>query len=248
VNRVTVTAALAVLVALSWMYLLAGAGMSMSAMGEASALVSRGVHGAAWTPAHALVVFLMWAVMMVAMMTPSAAPTVLLFARMQRARSDRAAGGTGVFLSGYLAVWTGFSAAATAIQHALERTGELSPMMAASSDALAGAILVAAGLYQMTPLKNACLRHCRSPIAFFMHYWRPGRAGAFRLGAKHGAFCLGCCWVLMALLFVGGVMNMIWIVGLTLLVLAEKLLPRGHLVAKGSGFVLTAAGATVLLT
>lgn len=250
-QQITVAGALAVLVALSWAYLLTGAGMSMPAAGAAPAtaweMAARGVHAAAWTPGHALIVFFMWAVMMVAMMVPSAAPTILLFARMQRARAERAPGATGTFVAGYVAAWAGFSLAATAIQYALEQTGQLSPMMAANGRLLAGSIVVAAGLYQLTPLKNACLRHCRSPIAFIMHHWRPGRRGALRVGVEHGAFCLGCCWVLMALLFVGGVMNMIWIAGLTLLVLAEKILPRGYFVAKCIGVVLTAAGVVILL-
>lgn len=246
-DQVVVTGALAALVALSWAYLLTGAGMSMPAVDDVAAMASRGVHAMTWSPGYALVVFLMWAVMMVAMMVPSAAPTVLLFARMQRARRDRAAGDTGVFVAGYVAVWTVFSAAATAIQYALERTGELSPMMAANSGALAGSILVAAGLYQLTPAKSACLRHCRSPIAFIMHHWRPGRWGAFRVGLEHGAFCLGCCWVLMGLLFFGGVMNLLWIAAITLFVLLEKVVPYGAGGGRLAGIAMIGAGALVLV-
>ena len=154
--------------------------------------------------------------MMAAMMLPSAAPILLLFARINR--KEKSAGRpfipTGIFAAGYLVAWGGFSALATGLQWALERLGLLSPMMATTSYWLGGAILLAAGVWQLTPIKGICLRHCRSPMGFLVQSWRPGRGGAFRMGLEHGSFCLGCCWFLMGLLFFGGIMNLFWIIGL----------------------------------
>jgi predicted metal-binding membrane protein len=155
---------------------------------------------------------------------------ILLFARIQR--QQKAKGSpfipTGVFTAGYLVTWGVFSVIATGAQWGFERAGLLSAMMTSTSGLFAGLLLLAAGIYQLTPLKHACLRHCRSPIQFIRHYWRTGAGGAFRMGIDHGAFCLACCWLLMALLFVGGVMNLYWIVGVALFVLLEKTLPAGH--------------------
>ena len=161
---------------------------------------------AVWTPGYAALMFAMWWVMMVAMMLPSAAPMLLLFARIHR--GERAGGRsyvpTGIFAAGYLVAWGGFSALATAAQWGLQQIDLLSPMMATSSRLLAAAILIGAGAWQLTPIKRICLRHCRSPLGFFATSWRRGALGAFRMGLDHGSYCLGCCWFLMALLFVGG--------------------------------------------
>ena len=200
-----------------------------------------------WTAAQFWLMFLMWAIMMVGMMLPSAAPMILLFAtvnRRQRAQG-RAVTPTAVFAAGYVGAWTAFSLGATVLQWGLHRAGLLSPMMATTSTALGGVALVAAGLYQWTPLKGACLRHCQSPLQFISEHWQPGMRGALGMGWAHGVYCLGCCWILMCLLFVGGVMNLLWIAGLAAFVLLEKVLSR-RWVPVASGVVLVAWGTLVL--
>jgi predicted metal-binding membrane protein len=202
-----------------------------------------------WTLAYGFVVFLMWAVMMVAMMLPSAAPVTLLVAAI--ARKGREAGGapgisTAPFVIGYLGVWLGFAATATVLQWRLDAAGLLSETMALASTVVAGGVLVLAGIYQWTPLKQACLRHCRSPLAFLMQHWRDGALGALASGARHGVFCFGCCWMLMVLLFVGGIMNLAWIAGIALLVLVEKTLPWGGRMGRATGAVLVVWGALTL--
>lgn len=192
-------------------------------------------------PFAALVV--MWWLMMGAMMLPSAAPAILLYARVRRTRGDDVAiGQSWVFLTGYVGVWLLFSLAAALAQRAL--TG---PAMALADQRGAAAVLVAAGLYQLSPLKSACLRQCRSPAEFITRHWRPGAFGTLRLGTLHGAYCVGCCWMLMALLFVGGVMNLWWIAGLTLLVGVEKLVPHGDKLGRTAGVALIGWGALLLL-
>jgi predicted metal-binding membrane protein len=185
---------------------------------------------AVWTTGYAVVMGVMWWVMMIAMMLPSASPMLLLFARVNRAQQVQEAPfvPTSVFAVGYLVVWGAFSLVATGLQWGLERLGLLSTMMASTSALFGGVLLMTAGVYQLTPFKHACLRHCRNPFHFVTHHWRTGARGAFRMGIEHGAFCLACCWFLMGLLFVGGVMNLYWIVGLAILVLLEKTIPTGH--------------------
>ncbi len=183
----------------------------------------------------------MWIVMMVAMMLPSAAPAILLYATVHR-RSSAEAPPTLAFLLGYLACWTVFAMVAAVLQLAIAE-----PMsMAVESRAASAGLLIAAGLYQLSPLKDACLGRCRSPAQFLTRHYRPGASGAFRLGLLHGAYCVGCCWLLMALLFVGGVMNLLWIAGLTLLVAAEKLVPKGDWIARIAGVSMIAWGAILL--
>jgi predicted metal-binding membrane protein len=203
----------------------------------------------AWTPGYAVLMFFMWWIMMMAMMLPSAAPMILLFARFNRLQRAKGAPyvPTGVFALGYLLVWAAFSQVAVAAQWGLERSGLLSGTMASTSVILGAGLLIAAGLYQLTPLKYACLRHCRSPLFFISHHWRPGEWGALRMGLEHGAFCTGCCWFLMALLFYGGIMNLFWIIGLALLVLVEKVAPAGHGVGRAMGIGLIAWGGWLLL-
>jgi predicted metal-binding membrane protein len=185
---------------------------------------------AVWTTGYAVMMGVMWWVMMIAMMLPSASPMLLLFARVNRAQKVQEAPfvPTSVFAAGYLVVWGAFSLVATSLQWGLERLGLLSTMMASTSALFGGVLLMTAGVYQLTPFKHACLRHCRNPFQFVTHHWRTGTRGAFRMGIEHGAFCLGCCWLLMGLLFVGGVMNLYWIVGLAIVVLLEKSIPPGH--------------------
>jgi predicted metal-binding membrane protein len=188
--------------------------------------------------------------MMVGMMLPSALPTILLFRHaIRRDPKVRApVPRTFVFTAGYVVVWTLFSAAATLLQWGLAEAALLSPMMVSASPSLGGAILIVAGVYQWTPLKNVCVSHCRSPLAFFMQHWRPGLPGALRLGVRHGLYCVGCCWALMLLLFFGGVMSLLWIAAITAFVLLEKLAPYGVQGGRLSGLALALAGSWVLVS
>jgi len=213
--------------------------MAMEAMGMSMQMP--------WTASDIGFAIVMWSVMMIGMMAGSAAPVLLLVARGRAAHSS----GTPVlyvvlFAAGYLAVWVGFSVAAALVQWALHETALLSPMMAASSPKLGGAILIAAGAYQLTPLKGACLTHCRTPLGFLMGHWRDGLAGAFRMGFHHGLFCLGCCWALMCVLFVVGVMNLVWVAALSAFVLLEKVGPAGLWVARLTGVAMIAVGIRLL--
>lgn len=255
-DRLIVVVSLAVVIAAAWIYVLAGAGMGMSAlemtrMSQVDATDS-GMSmpsSTAWSAGYATLMFFMWWVMMVAMMLPSAAPAILLFATVNRRQqeSGHAVVATSTFALGYLAAWAGFSVAATGLQWGLVQAGVLSPALAGTSSLLNGGLLLAAGLYQLTPLKQACLRHCRSPLAFLGAHWRPGAGGAVRMGVEHGVYCVGCCWFLMGLLFVGGVMNLYWIIGIALFVLFEKTVPLGHRAGKVAGAALLIAGGWTLL-
>ncbi len=294
-DRLVVVIALVAVIVLSWAYVLAGAGMGMSAFkmtrmtqpvgvsdsdqlgtqvpqsatsgsiskgsaadgtpqtmrmsgkGQSAAMDGMMVSGA-WTVGYVAVIFFMWWVMMLGMMLPSAAPLLLLFARMMRKEKEKGAPyvATGVFAFGYVVMWAAFSAIATGAQWGLEASGLLSGIMVGTSAVLGAVLLIAAGIWQLTPLKHACLKHCRSPIGFLSAHWLPGRIGAFRMGLVHGAFCLGCCWFLMALLFYGGVMNLYWIIGLALYILIEKLLPAGARVGQLTGVALIVWGAVLL--
>jgi predicted metal-binding membrane protein len=253
-DRLVVRAALVAVIAMAWLWVLLGAGTGMSAMdmvlGPNSDGMARMMTPAVWTVGYAGIMFSMWWVMMTAMMLPSAAPILLLFARINR--KEKAAGRpfvpTGIFAVGYLVAWGGFSALATGLQWALERLGLLSPMMSTTSYWLGGAILLAAGMWQLTPIKGICLRHCRSPMGFLVQSWRPGRTGAFRMGLEHGTFCLGCCWFLMGLLFFGGIMNLLWIIGLAVLVLLEKTGPMGSSIGRIVGVGVASWGVLLLAT
>jgi len=237
-NRSITIAGLILLTLLAWAYLLAGAGMP-----------SHPKHMAMEGPGF-MIVATMWWTMMIAMMVPSAAPTVLLYARVYRVRiEDGPSPPVGAFLSGYLLCWLVFSLAAAAIQLWLQDAAIASPItMRLHTAGAAGALLILAGLYQLSPLKNACLGKCRSPAQFLAHHYRPGPAGAFRMGAIHGAFCVGCCWLLMALLFVGGVMSIAWIAALAITVAAEKLLGAGPSFAQVVGAALIVGGASLILS
>lgn len=248
-DRVIVIAALVVVIAASWAYILAGAGMGTTAFEMTGFDLGRhGMRPVPWSGGHAVVMFFMWWIMMVAMMLPSAAPTVLLHARVvRRGRSTPSpTARITAFTFGYLAAWASFSLFAVVAQWGLEISGLLSGMMASTSSTLGGGLLVVAGLWQFTPLKHACLRHCRSPIGFLSNRWRSGRLGALQMGVEHGAYCLGCCWFLMALLFFGGVMNLYWIIGLALFVLLEKIVTAGPWFGRAGGWMLLAWGGLVL--
>ena len=247
-DRVIVGAALTALSVAAWLYLLhLASAMSDMAMPDmptmpGMAMAMPSMHAWSWVEVCVLVV--MWAVMMVAMMTPAAAPMILMFSTIHRRRTaeGRLAVPTAIFILGYLVVWTIYSVAAAAGQAGLHAAALLSPAMAATSPLLAGGLLVAAGVFQWTPLKRACLAACRSPLSFLMTDWREGRAGALVMGFRHGLYCLGCCWALMALLFVAGVMNLLWVAAIAAAVLVEKVVPRGDLVGRLVGVVLVAAG------
>ncbi len=237
---------------MAWAYLfLLASGMEPMGTGGAARTVGGAVLEPAlrtWTATEFAAMFVMWAIMMVAMMVPSAAPMILLHARVQRqADVDWPGWSTWAFTGGYLTAWTGFSLVATLLQFLLERAALLSPMMVATSRWFGAGVLLAAGLYQLTPLKQACLQHCRSPLAFVTAHWRPGVRGAFAMGLHHGSYCVGCCWFLMALLFVGGIMNLLWIAFIAGFVLLEKLAPAARLVVRTSGVLLIGAAVVTLL-
>jgi len=201
-----------------------------------------------WGPTTILLLFVMWSVMMVAMMAPSAAPMILAFlpVNQRRQAADRPLVPVAIFLLGYLVVWTAFSAVATLAEWGLHQAAMLSTTMTATSTALNGGLLIAAGVFQWTPLKRACLKGCRSPLSFLMSEWREGTAGAFIMGLRHGAYCVGCCWALMALLFVAGVMNLLWVAVIALFVLAEKISAKGELLARVAGVALVIGGAALM--
>ncbi|MDA9436863.1 DUF2182 domain-containing protein [Bradyrhizobium sp. CCBAU 51627] len=245
-DRLVIVVGLVAVVALAWTYLVIGAEMDIEMMAEMPDMEPM-----PWTPLSAALLFAMWWVMMIAMMVPSAAPTVLLYAAIKRKeRPAAAATEAWVFLAGYLVIWAGFSLVAVLVQWLLEHAGLLSMAMASTSAVLGGLILVAAGLYQFTPLKTACLRYCQSPLLFLSQHWRPGTMGAFGMGLRHGGYCVGCCWFLMALLFVSGVMKLVWIVGIALYVACEKLLPLGPRfgprLSQVAGAILILCGAVAL--
>jgi predicted metal-binding membrane protein len=249
-DRWIVAVALALVFALAWTWL-AGQAREMAAapvaMGGMGAMVTGGP--APLSFAYIASAFAMWALMMVAMMLPSAAPMILLYARI--ASGTRSQGGalppTLLFAGVYLAVWAAVSGLAALAQAGLAAAREISTMKLAIDDArISGALLLIAGLYQLTPLKGACLGRCRAPLAFVAQHWRPGLPGAVRLGLLHAAYCVGCCWALMSLLFVGGVMNLAWVAILALIVLLEKVAPLGLIGARLLGLAAAALGAAIL--
>ncbi|HEY8196618.1 MAG TPA: DUF2182 domain-containing protein [Gemmatimonadales bacterium] len=242
-DRLIVAAGLLALAALAWLSIAhmaatmrTHAGMSMSSAGP-------------WDASETAGLALMWIVMMMAMMIPSVTPVILLFAGVSRRRRMEgvAAAPAAVFTLGYLLAWTGYAVLAAITQSALHSAALLSPSMSSASPLLGGAILVVAGVYQWLPLKGACLSHCRSPLGFFSTEWREGVSGALRMGFRHGSYCVGCCWALMALLFVAGVMNLIWVAVIAGFVLAEKVVPNGRLLGRIAGAVLAGFGLWVLV-
>ncbi|MCV3241024.1 DUF2182 domain-containing protein [Mesorhizobium sp. ZC-5] len=245
-DRAIVVAILLAVILASWAYLLVGVDMPMPEMPGMAMPMDAPV----WTAGYFALTLLMWMAMMTAMMLPSAMPMLLFYDSIARKRGAQttAVGSTSLFGLGYLVVWLGFSIGAVLLQYAFDKASLLSPMMETTSVALAGVILVFAGVYQWTPLKQSCLRQCRSPLDFIMTWWRGGNRGAFAMGLRHGAVCLGCCWVLMLLLFVGGVMNFAWITGIALFVMVEKLAPAGHWIGKAASVVLIVWGAAVLVS
>ncbi len=243
-DRFIVVAGLLTLAGLAW---LSTARMAATMpMHAGMAMPSAGPWDAGETAALAL----MWVVMMVAMMVPSVTPVILLFASVSRRRLEQGvpAAPAAVFTLGYLITWTGFAVVAALTQSALHSAALLSPAMSTASPLLGGAILILAGVYQWLPLKGACLSHCRSPLGFFSTEWREGRFGALRMGLRHGSYCVGCCWALMALLFVAGVMNLIWVAAIAGFVLAEKVVPNGRLLGRITGVALAGFGLWVVVS
>jgi predicted metal-binding membrane protein len=252
-DRVAVLTGLAGITVAAWIYVVIDAhrmaGMSTGMTGHSMTATMHAMAGVQpWTATEFGLRLLMWVVMMVAMMVPTAAPMTLIYAAVARkaAAQHNPVAPTFVFVAGYIAMWSLFSIAATVAQWRLDRVALLSPMMVSSSAVLGGALLIGAGVYQLTPLKQACLRHCRAPAQFLSQNWHSGTAGAFRMGLKLGAYCLGCCWILMGLLFVGGVMNLLWIAAIAAFVLLEKTIPFGAAAGWFAGVAMILVGALSL--
>jgi len=234
-DLLTIVCSLMGVTVLAWMYL-------FSVAGDMSGAGMLGVP--AWDGSYFVMMFLMWSIMMVGMMLPSIVPTVLVYSAVARntRKQGRIAAPTMVFVLGYIVLWILFSVAATGAQWGLSELALLSPSMMSNSSWLTASLLIAAGLYQWLPIKNQCLSHCQSPIQFISTHWAAGTTGALKMGIQHGVFCLGCCWVLMLLLFVGGVMNLIWITMLAIFILLEKVLPFGAATGRWLGVILILGG------
>jgi predicted metal-binding membrane protein len=242
-DRWLIVSGLGGIAAAAWLYLAldAGprpAGMAVSSMGDAMLRVQP------WTAAELAPHLLMWAAMMVAMMVPTAVPMTLVYAAVARkaARENHPVAPTFVFVAGYITIWILFSATATAAQSGLDQLALLSPAMSSASPLLGGGLLIAAGVYELTPYKHACLAHCRAPAHFISHRWRAGFPGAFRMGLGLGVYCLGCCWILMGLLFVGGLMNLFWVAAIAGFILLEKTLPLAGIFARVAGTAMIVVG------
>jgi predicted metal-binding membrane protein len=240
-QRLVIYGGLAGIILLAWAYLVyLATTMQMTNMGMDISMPSM----QAWGVMDASLTFVMWSVMMVAMMTPSALPVIIMYrtvSRMQHKENDHLSS-TWLFIMGYLVTWVGFSAIATLAQWSLHSAALLNPMMASVSPLLGGTLLVAAGVYQFTPFKDACLSHCRTPMGFLLAEWRDGKLGSLVMGLRHGLYCVGCCWLLMALLFVGGVMNLVWVALMAVFVLVEKVAPARMWVSRISGIAAIAWG------
>ena len=248
-DRVLILICVIVVTGLAWAYLVHIGRQITPATEYGKAMADMGMTtGEPWARAEFLFTFIMWAVMMVGMMSPAAAPMLLLFAAAQTKRGKgRTLPEITMFALGYVAIWAGFSASAAVAQWSLHQAAMLSETMAASSPRLGAAILTAAGIYQLTPWKNRCLMRCRSPLGFLMTNWRDGRVGAARMGLRHGIYCLGCCWALMCVLFAVGVMNLLWVAGLTSLVLLEKIGSQTAVVARLAGAALIVFGIVMMI-
>jgi predicted metal-binding membrane protein len=245
-DRLIMVLGLLAVLALSWSYLVTTSAGMRAMLGEAEMHAAMGMSEMQSWPRELVALFVMWAVMMVGMMLPSAAPLILLILGVYRRRDDRHTRlNSMLFVSGYLLAWTIFSLAAASGQIALHHAALLSANMAARSGVLTAAILIITGVYQWLPIKNACLAHCRSPLNFLSEHWREGPAGAVRMGFLHGLFCVGCCWALMTLLFVAGVMNLLWVAAIAVFVLVEKLSRQGLLLGRVAGVLLILWGTYV---
>jgi predicted metal-binding membrane protein len=227
-DRWVILTGLGGMTAAAWVYLALGAPMSAgTSEGSMADAMQSMVHVQPWAVGELAPRLLMWAVMMVAMMVPTAVPMTLVYTAVARkaGREDRPVAPTFVFVAGYLTIWFLFSVAATAAQSGLDQLALLSPAMVSASPVLGGGLLIGAGVYELTPYKHACLAHCRAPAHFISRNWRGGFAGAFHMGLGLGTYCLGCCWILMGLLFVGGLMNLFWVAAIAAFILLEKTIP-----------------------
>jgi len=253
-DRLAVLAGLAGITVAAWVYVVVSArrmatesaGMNDQSMASTMDAMT-GMQP--WTATEFGLRLAMWTVMMVAMMVPTAAPMTLLYTAVARkaAAQHNPLAPTFVFVSGYIAMWTIFSLVATTAQYALDQAALLSPAMSSGSATFGAALLIAAGVYQLTPFKNACLRNCRAPAHFLSRYWRTGNFGAVRMGLRLGAYCVGCCWILMGLLFLGGVMNLLWIAAIAIFVLLEKTIPFGAVGGRLAGVAMILVGALSLV-
>ncbi len=243
-DRLIVLGGVVGLAALAWLDLWRRAGATSPGMSMDPALP----RSTPWDAPDLTAAVLMWAVMMIAMMLPSAAPLLLLFQSVQRKRREQGAvaAPTSLFAAGYLLVWLAWSSLAATLQWTLQALLLISPHLETTSALLGSALLLLAGLYQFTPWKDACLVRCQSPLGFLLTRWREGRWGALRMGLHHGAYCVGCCWALMGLLFVGGIMNLLWVAVLAGFVLLEKAVARGPWLSRTAGMALIGWGLYVL--
>jgi len=247
-NHLPALAAIGVIIALSWLYLARmNAAMPHGAGGMAQMMMPAAAPGLV---EQFIAAFVMWSIMMMAMMLPTALPAVTVFGNLARRRAPHSptALSTGMFVGGYLAVWIGYSVVAAAGQMALSHAALLTPMLKSTSHAFSVAVLLAAGVFQFTALKEMCVTQCRTPFAFFLAEWRDGKSGALVLGLKHGSYCVGCCWALMAMMFVVGAMNTLWMAALTLLMLVEKVAPAHWRVSQMTGVALLLSGAALAST
>lgn len=250
-DRIIVLAGLIGIIVLAWIYLLWDAAQMMPAPMDMSMPMDMPMPQAVAPPSLLIkfsTAFAMWALMMAGMMLPSAAPTILLYAGIARKnrQQQQIFPATSIFVTGYLLCWTAFSAAAAILQVILSEMALLSPMLVSVNAVMSGALLTVAGVYQWLPIKDKCLQICRSPLAFVTMRWRPGNLGAFRMGLENGVFCVGCCWPLMLLLFVAGVMNLLWVAVITAFIFIEKLLPHGKLTSRFAGIGLISFGIWML--
>lgn len=237
--------ALVLVCAGAWGYTVLGVGMPMSAVAMSAMPSDMAMPTSEWTPMRALLMFAMWWVMMMAMMIPSAMPMIFLYDRVaSQANADERY--LGIFVAGYTVIWGLFSFAATGLHAFGDALGLINGMMASASGYLGAALLIGAGGWQLSGIKLKCLEACRSPVEFLSRNWRPGIQGAFQMGVAHGTYCVGCCWAMMLLLFYGGVMNLYWIIGLSVFVVFEKVLPYSPVVGRLVGLALIGAGLIIL--
>ena len=247
-DRVLIASCILLITALAWAYLVHLDHQMPSSVAPETMMSKMGMAiDAPWGARDVFFTFLMWAVMMVGMMSATALPVLLLFADMHTQRAERRASLLILLFGlGYITIWLGFSASAALMQWALHQSAWLSPGMAATSPRLAGTILIAAGAYQLTPAKGACLRQCQSPLGFLLSHWRDRASGALQMGLRHGVYCLGCCWALMCVLFAVGVMNLVWVAALTAFILLEKFGSIGAVITRIGGVAMIAFGIFVL--
>lgn len=256
-DRWLIAASLALIALLAWIYLIvmarqmARGDMTLVGLGNMPGMVgdSMATMSMPWSGRTYVLMALMWWIMMIGMMIPSAAPMVLLFGAVQRRQlpDETPAVRVAVFTAGYLIAWGVFSALAASVQWGLTELALLYPMQLTATPRTGAVFVALAGMYQLAPLKSVCLRHCRSPAEFLSTHWRAGTAGALRMGVEHGVFCVGCCWLLMGLLFFGGVMSLLWVATIAALVLLEKLVPHGEWLARASGVALLLLAGYLLL-